>query len=65
MVVSMFIVLVSFLSLTFGVGSLNQIRGSRDLSSSDAVVKEGTILFLAFHLVVIESSFKSAVSHLR
>jgi len=35
----MFIVLVSFLSTTSGQGSHNQMRGNRDLSSSD-VVKE-------------------------
>jgi small ligand-binding sensory domain FIST len=41
MAVLMFIVLVSFLSVTCGQGSRNQMRGDRDLSSSDAVVKEG------------------------
>jgi len=39
MAVFMFIVLVSFLSTTSGQGSHNQMRGNRDLSSSD-VVKE-------------------------
>jgi hypothetical protein len=62
MVVLMFIVFVSFLCLICGQGSRNQVRGNRDLSSSDAVVKEGK---LAFHLVVIESLIKSAFSHLR
>jgi hypothetical protein len=40
MAVFMFIVLVSFLSTTSGQGSHNQMRGNRDISSSD-VVKEG------------------------
>eukprot|EP00596_Hydrurales_sp_CCMP1899_P005676 CAMPEP_0119051494 /NCGR_PEP_ID=MMETSP1177-20130426/73089_1 /TAXON_ID=2985 /ORGANISM="Ochromonas sp, Strain CCMP1899" /LENGTH=434 /DNA_ID=CAMNT_0007030707 /DNA_START=591 /DNA_END=1895 /DNA_ORIENTATION=- len=41
MAVLMFIVLVSILSVTCGQGSGSQMRGNRDLSSSDAVVKEG------------------------
>jgi hypothetical protein len=39
----MFLVLVSYVCMISGQGSRNQMRGTRDLPSSDSVAKEGTM----------------------